>query len=115
MKTLELTTDAVVDQFNNKEYSASCFFNELLDLIQTWDKFKFPKADDKESVDSDEIRNWIFHSGRKVLLMEKLRRVLVFKGVAPSLIKEELVRVNKKLLNTDKNLKLNIKKEKEKR
>lgn len=105
--------DSIVKEFENKPFnSPSQFFNELLDLSREWDKFIFPKSNQSgETVEHDEIKDWIYHSAKKVLLLERVRRALTFKGKSASLIKEELIKLNKYLLNNDSRLKLKIKKD----
>ena len=112
MENLQSIVDTTVKDFDNKPFnSPSQFFNELLDLSREWDNFIFPKNRNEEMVENDEIKDWIYHSAKKVLLLERVRRVLTFKGVSASLIKEELIKLNKYLLNNDSRLKLKIKKD----
>lgn len=103
--------DAEVQLFENKPFnSPTGFFSELLELSKEWDNFKFPTKKDSEERENDEIKDWIYHSGKKVLLLEKIRRKLIFMGVSGNLIKEELIKLNKYLLNNDSRLKLKLNK-----
>lgn len=103
--------EEVINNHNEKESSSSLeFFNELLEISREWDCFKlFKNEGDSDQDDHDEIKEWLYHSGRKVILLEKVRRALVFKGLDASRIKAELIALNKYLLNNNKNLKLYIK------
>lgn len=113
MENLQGIIDTVVKDFENKPFnSPTQFFNELLELSREWDHFIFPKKRTDEEVEHDEIKDWIYHSAKKVLLLERVRRILTFRGMSSSLIKEELVRLNRFLLNNDSRLKINIKKDK---
>lgn len=111
-RNVQQIIDAEVQLFENKPFnSPTHFFSELLELSKDWDCFKFTTKKSNEEKENDEIREWIYHSGKKVLLLEKVRRKLIFMGLSANLIKEELIKLNKYLLNNDSRLKLKLNKD----
>lgn len=96
----------VVNDYDQQIYTPSTFFTEVLDLSREWETSKFFKFDDDEN--HDEIKEWLYHSGRKVILLEKVRRALTLSGLSTRIIKEELIALNKSLLNNNKKLKLHL-------
>ena len=83
----------IVEVFESEENNTNVFI-EIVQLSMEKEvvKFGYTSGDKK----MDELSEWIRLNAKKIHLLEKLRRALVFSGVPAEIIRAELLGVYKK-------------------
>lgn len=82
----------IVNVFESEETKLNVF-TEIIQLSLEKDELNFTCTTEEKKL--DELAEWVKLNARKIHLLEKIRRALVFAGIPADIIKSELLGVYK--------------------